>query len=120
MRGRNHHHITTNMTNRWPYQLAYNNPDVSEFHTEIVAQKKAVVHEFFLLRHKNYFLALLAVARIIQSSAQQTQREIDMWFDQETDSAGYADMISDIVFAEVVVAIVATVAAMVWAYKGAF
>ena len=77
MRGRNHHHITTNMTNRWPYQLAYNNPDVSEFHTEIVAQKKAVVHEFFLLRHKNYFLALLAVARIIQSSAQQTQREID-------------------------------------------
>mgnify|MGYP000285076609 FL=1 len=43
-----------------------------------------------------------------------------MWFDQETDSAGYADMISDIVFAAVVVAIVATVAAMVWAYKGAF
>lgn len=73
------------MTNRWPYQLAYNNPDVSEFHTEIVAQKKAVVHEFFLLRHKNYFLALLAVARIIQSSAQHYDEAVTVpWPNRQT------------------------------------
>jgi len=43
-----------------------------------------------------------------------------MFYDEENESAGYTDMITDCIFAASVVAIVATVAAMVWAYKGAF
>lgn len=43
-----------------------------------------------------------------------------MWTDEETESAGYTDMLTDCIFAASVVAIVTVVAMMVWTFKGAF
>jgi hypothetical protein len=43
-----------------------------------------------------------------------------MFYDEETESAGYTDMITDCIFAASVVAIVTVVAMMVWTFKGAF
>lgn len=43
-----------------------------------------------------------------------------MFYDEENESAGYTDMITDCIFAASVVAIVTVVAMMVWTFKGAF
>lgn len=43
-----------------------------------------------------------------------------MFYDEENESAGYTDMVSDLIFAASVVAIVTVAAMMVWTFKGGF
>jgi hypothetical protein len=43
-----------------------------------------------------------------------------MWTDDENESAGYTDMLGDLVFAGLTVAIVTVIAMAVWVFKGAF